>query len=73
MQRSARPWTRCDNLNHLRPNAPIRHCPQCGDVVNAQRATVRCEPATHATRRKAQSAFCIDCGDGLIARPPAVR
>ena len=73
MQRPARPWTRCDNLNHLRPNAPIRHCPQCGEPVNANRPQGRCDAATHAARRKQQSNFCIDCGEALIAKPPAVR
>jgi hypothetical protein len=73
MQRPARPWTQCDNLNHLRPNAPIRHCPQCGGVVNATRARPTCDPAAHAARRKQQSNYCIDCGDELIAKPPSVR
>jgi len=73
MQRAARPWTQCDNLNHLRPNAPIRHCPQCGGLVNENRARLRCEATTHATRRRQQSNYCIDCGDVLIAHPPAVR
>ena len=73
MQRAARPWMTCDNLNHLRPNAPIRHCPQCGDVVNTARGRTTCEPATHAARRKQQSNYCVDCGEQLIARAPSVR
>lgn len=73
MQRAARPWMQCDNLHHLRPNAPIRHCPQCGTVVNASRPSARCDATVHATRRKQQSAFCIDCGTELIPRPPGVR
>lgn len=73
MQRAVRPWTQCNNLNHLRPNAPIRHCPQCGLVVNSGRAATACDAATHATRRKQQSAYCIDCGHELIAQPPSVR
>ena len=64
---------KCDNLNHLRPNAPIRHCPQCGGVVNESRAKAKCEAPIHATRRKQRSAYCIDCGDELIAPPPSVR
>jgi hypothetical protein len=73
MQRATRPWQQCDNLNHLRPNAPIRHCPQCGGTVNAARPASRCEVATHASRRKQQSNYCVDCGAELIARPPSVR
>jgi hypothetical protein len=72
MQRD-RPWMRCDNLNHLRPNAPIRHCPQCGGTVNAGHPASRCEATTHATRRKQQSNFCVDCGAELIARSPGIR
>ena len=73
MQSNARPWTRCDNLNHLRPSAPIRHCPQCGEIVNAERARAACDAATHAARRKQQSSYCVDCGAQLIPPPPRVR
>jgi hypothetical protein len=73
MQRAARPWTQCDNLNHLRPNAPIRHCPQCGVSVNAGRAAAPCDATTHAARRKQQAAYCIECGQVLIPKPPPVR
>jgi predicted RNA-binding Zn-ribbon protein involved in translation (DUF1610 family) len=73
MQRSARPWQTCDNLNHLRPNAPIRNCPQCGGVVNENRDVAKCDATIHATRRKQQSTYCVDCGTELIARPPSVR
>jgi len=73
MQRAVRPWTQCDNLNHLRPNAPIRHCPQCGHSVNPDRAASPCDATTHATRRKQRAAYCIDCGHELIAKPPSVR
>ena len=73
MQPAGRAWTRCDNLNHLRPNAPIRHCPQCGGTVNEQRARMQCEATVHATRRKQQSNFCIDCGTELISHGPVAR
>lgn len=73
MQRAVRPWQQCDNLNHLRPNAPIRHCPQCGGVVNANRDLAKCDATVHATRRKQQSNYCVDCGSELIAKPPSVR
>ena len=64
---------RCDNLNHLRPSPPIRHCPQCGGAVNERRPRPTCEPAAHAARRRAQANYCVDCGAELIAPPPAVR
>jgi hypothetical protein len=41
--------------------------------VNENRARLRCEATIHATRRRQQSNYCIDCGDELIARPPSVR
>ena len=29
----------CPNMNHRRSNAPVRHCPDCGAVVNGQVGT----------------------------------
>lgn len=55
---------RCKNMNHSRPNAPVRVCPNCGEVVN--RAVVaNCNEAKHAQRRKDRSVFCCDCGKKL--------
>jgi hypothetical protein len=55
----------CVNLNHRRRNAPVRCCPSCGAVVNADIAATRCPSARHDIRRKSGSAFCVDCGDRL--------
>ena len=73
MQRAPKAWQRCDNLNHLRPNAPIRNCPQCGGLVNDRIRATTCDPAGHAIRRKQQNNYCVACGDQLIAQPPPVR
>jgi hypothetical protein len=55
----------CTNLNHRRPDAPVRHCPSCGAVVNATVKPLRCPLARHDARRKEGSAFCVDCGERL--------
>jgi hypothetical protein len=55
----------CINLNHRRRDAPVRCCPSCGVVVNANLAMVRCPPARHDVRRRTGSIFCVDCGSRL--------
>jgi len=57
----------CDNLNHRRENASVRHCPKCGGVVNEHVCARRCSEAQHATARRQQSIFCVDCGTRLIS------
>lgn len=57
---------RCENMNHRRSNAPVVHCPQCGDVVNATIRAQPCNESRHAVERKQQNAFCVDCGARLI-------
>jgi hypothetical protein len=57
----------CDNMNHRRPNAPVGHCPQCGEPVNANASTSGCDSDKHAAARRRQSAYCVDCGERLIA------
>jgi hypothetical protein len=60
----------CENLNHRRANAPVAHCPQCGEVVNQSlRAGARCDDARHTIARRTFAAFCIHCGTRLIAPP----
>ncbi|MCW5892717.1 MAG: hypothetical protein KIT14_19570 [bacterium] len=58
---------RCDNMNHSRPNAPVAHCPQCGATVNPHVDPSPCDDDKHAAARRRQSAWCIDCGERLIA------
>jgi hypothetical protein len=57
----------CDNLNHRRPNAPVRHCPACGDAVNERVRAPQCSEREHATARRERSVFCAYCGTRLIA------
>ena len=58
----------CPNLNHRRSDAPVRHCPSCGGVVNAKVSPIRCVTVRHDAQRKDGSAFCIDCGERLALR-----
>lgn len=56
----------CENMNHRRPDAPVSHCPQCGNVVNARIAAQHCSESKHAAARRRQSTFCVDCGTQLV-------
>ncbi len=58
----------CDNLNHRRTNASVRHCPKCGGIVNEHVGARQCSDAQHATARRQQSVFCVDCGTRLISQ-----
>jgi predicted RNA-binding Zn-ribbon protein involved in translation (DUF1610 family) len=63
-------WRRtnsCENLNHRRANAPVRHCPGCGGVVNDRVRAQQCSETQHAAARRERSVFCADCGTQLIA------
>jgi hypothetical protein len=57
----------CENRNHTRANSPVRHCPQCGDVVNQNVRLKQCSENEHAALRRHQNKFCLDCGVQLIA------
>jgi hypothetical protein len=57
----------CDNLNHRRENASVRHCPTCGGVVNERVGARECSDTQHAAARRQQSIFCVDCGMQLIS------
>ncbi len=56
---------RCTNMNHGRSNAPVRFCPTCGETVNKQAASQRCDDSKHDARRKDRNTFCCDCGKKL--------
>lgn len=56
----------CENMNHRRVGSPVRNCPQCGGVVNASRPAMACTDGKHATARRRQSVFCVDCGSQLV-------
>ncbi|NUO82220.1 hypothetical protein HUU05_19280 [candidate division KSB1 bacterium] len=60
----------CENLNHRRPNAPVRFCPQCGAIVNMRILKQQCSEATHDKSRRNQNFFCVDCG--VVLRKGAV-
>ena len=58
---------RCGNDNHRRAVVRVRFCAGCGETLNAAIPAVRCPEAEHAKMRRGMSAFCVDCGDRLIA------
>lgn len=60
----------CDNLNHRRSDAPVRHCPQCGLVVNERIAPRACDTNQHAQHLRQRAVFCIDCGRQLKSLHP---
>jgi hypothetical protein len=57
---------RCANDNHGRAVVTVRFCSSCGVVVNNNIRTGRCLTEHHARLRRAQSAYCVDCGERLI-------
>ena len=61
------PKDRCLNYNHGHPNAPVRFCPMCGEVVNKNiSAETCCTEEKHATKRRKRNEYCVDCGEQLI-------
>lgn len=64
--RAAPERSRCENLNHQRSTAPVRHCPGCGGVVNQGIDSKSCSETLHATARRQRAAYCVDCGAQLI-------
>ena len=57
---------RCLNYNHSRPNAPVRFCPMCGEVVNENILINNCSHEEHAKSRRERNKYCVYCGDQLI-------
>ncbi len=56
----------CSNLNHRRANAPVRCCPNCGDVVIEGMPKRHCGDEEHAIKRRERNKYCTLCGDQLI-------
>lgn len=56
----------CPNFNHMRPDAPVRFCPMCGEVVNENIPPRRCTEGQHAESRREMNKYCVDCGKQLI-------
>ena len=61
---------RCPNQNHLRRDAPVRNCPQCGGVVNESLPLPSCADAEHGEQRRRQGLFCVHCGEQLRVAAP---
>ena len=57
----------CANDNHGRAVVTVRFCASCGSVVNERIRAHRCAAADHARMRRSQRAFCITCGERLLA------
>jgi hypothetical protein len=53
--------THCSNMNHGRINAPVRHCPICGEKINFSLVS-KCNNEKHISLRKNRLKFCSDCG-----------
>ena len=58
--------TACENMNHRRRDAPVSHCSECGDVVNADLPATQCDDSRHAVARRQGRTFCVNCGTRLI-------
>jgi hypothetical protein len=59
------PIRRCANDNHGRAVVTVRFCAHCGAVVNERIRAALCPQESHARMRRAQSAYCVDCGERL--------
>lgn len=56
----------CPNYNHGRPNAPVRFCSMCGEVVNKNISAAVCSEEKRAKKRRERNKYCVDCGEQLI-------
>jgi predicted RNA-binding Zn-ribbon protein involved in translation (DUF1610 family) len=56
----------CQNMNHRRSDAPVRYCPNCGEVVNENIILKKCSDTEHAESRKDRYKYCVHCGLQLI-------
>ena len=63
------PGSSCRNYNHLRPNAPVRFCPMCGELVNQDIPMRKCNEQEHAIKRRERNTYCMDCGERLVRVP----
>ncbi len=57
----------CINRNHGRVDAPVRFCPDCGQVVNDVVSTKHCQEGAHDQSRRTGNRYCADCGKMLRA------
>jgi hypothetical protein len=56
---------RCANDNHGRAIVTVRFCATCGSVVNRNILAKGCSHEAHAGMRRAQSVYCVHCGEHL--------
>jgi hypothetical protein len=56
----------CPNFNHRRTNAPVRFCPECGEVVNGNIPMRKCTEEGLAIMRRNGNKYCVDYGEKLI-------
>jgi hypothetical protein len=56
---------RCSNDNHGRAVITVRFCSGCGVILNNNIRAGRCLSERHARMRRAQSTYCVDCGERL--------
>ena len=57
---------KCPNYNHERENAPVRFCPECGEVVNEGIPIRKCNKKEHDISRRERDNYCAYCGKQLI-------
>ena len=58
----------CSNDNHRRTIVSVRFCASCGSIVNGSVLAQRCSEANHAQMRRAQTVYCVHCGEQLVHR-----
>ncbi len=62
--KAQREW--CRNMNHRRSDAPVRHCPNCGETVNMNIPAKKCSDNEHAESRMNRNKYCVHCGLQLM-------
>ena len=55
----------CLNSNHRRAEPSVRHCPNCGEIVNGKIPARQCSEQSHARKRMDAGKYCVDCGQRL--------
>lgn len=61
---------RCPNYNHYRTNPPLRGCPMCGEIVNAEVQAIECGDEEHRRRKQDGDLFCTHCARPLSSSAP---
>ncbi len=53
----------CPNYNHEREDAPVRFCPDCGEMLNEDIPMRKCKNKEHAISRRERDKYCVNCGE----------